>query len=419
MRRFERQGKRPAGRKCHGYEKHFKFAEHPAKHPGVLRAVFQAAGRLQKVEAELAAAERKLLSMKSGLPNADALLDDVIREKLLKTANLREKYEKRKRALLERNNAPKQEILEIDFRLCAVLYDRARHIAEVDGRRLQQEKDRIPFDEREMELVETAYRAAAEFSVGLIENAVLGAIEREYAVSLSFKNKLYTKLLVRYVIHGRLISGERMLCVDEGHDLYANEYRLFYLVNGSTLRFNIYGDLNQILCDGEGVGDWDNLYSIFDFKLFTLNENYRNSSEIIDYSNMSLGFSTANLGIGGEPVRTMDFKDFIEHVNNTIIGTRKMAIISKKKTKGLLTALRGQIDEKISPDTINPGEISLLTPQEAKGLEFDTCYVMMQGLNRNEKYLSFTRALNELYIIPPSSRPDTAEKTLVIHPHLC
>ncbi len=361
-------------------------------------------GVYRKSEAEHASIERKFLDMKTTISSGEALFDVILKEKLLKTPNLRDKYEQRKRQLLAQKKAHPsaafdKEIRECDFCLCALLYERAKHVFEIDKKRLQQEKDRIPYAEQEMELIESAFKHTNNFSIGIIEKTIIETIERENAVTLSFKNRLYMKLLIYYVILGKLTSGDRLLCIDEGHDIYANEYRLIYLVNGSNLHYNIYGDLGQILNDGEGIGDWDNLYSIFDFTLFTLNENYRNSSEIIEYSNRALGLTTTNLGISGEPVQTLAFNDFITHVNNNIIGTRKFAILVKKKKPALLASLRDKIDIKINANEINPGEISLLTPLEAKGLEFDTCYVIADGMNTNEKYVSYTRALNALYII--------------------
>lgn len=354
-------------------------------------------------EKELASIEQKFLEMKAAVPNADALLDEIIQEKIKKTPNLREQYEQRKKALLKQRGSTNPnadtEIRECNFSLCALLYDRAQHVFEIDKKRLQKEKDEIPLSEQEMELIENAYKHSDNLSIGSIENSVADMLEREYAVSLSFKNRLYTKLLIYYIILGKLTNGERLLCVDEGHDLYASEYRLFFLVNGSNLRYNIYGDINQILQEGEGVADWDNLYSIFDFTLFTLNENYRNSSEIIDYANHTLGFSTTNLGISGESVQALDFDRFIAHVNNNMIGSRKLAILVKKKKPAFLAMLQKKLEAKINLTEINAGEIAVLTPAEAKGLEFDTCYVMTEGMNKNEKYISFTRALNELYII--------------------
>lgn len=354
-------------------------------------------------EAELASSAHNFMDKKAGLLNADALLDQVIREIIQKTPNLRAKYEQRKSALLNQKNSKNeltaQQINECTFCISAIIYERAKFVFEIDKKRLQLEKDRIQFTEQEIELIESAYKYADGFSINMIENIVIESIERENTVSLSLKNKFYVKLLINYVILGKLTHSDSLLCIDEGHDLYANEYRLFYIANGSNLRFNIYGDIHQIIADGEGIADWDNLYSIFDFTPFTLNENYRNSSEIVEYSNTVLGFTTTNLGIKGEPVQILNFSDFVAHVNNNIIGSRKFAIIVNKKTPSLMAQLRDKLNDKISPSEIKPGELAVLTPAEAKGLEFDTCYVITKGMNRNEKYISYTRALNELYII--------------------
>jgi superfamily I DNA/RNA helicase len=48
---------------------------------------------------------------------------------------------------------------------------------------------------------------------------------------------------------------------------------------------------------------------------------------------------------------------------------------------------------------IEEGSVSILTVENAKGLEFETVYVMPDGMSRNEKYIAFTRALNELIIV--------------------
>jgi hypothetical protein len=354
-------------------------------------------------EAALLSAEQRFLEAKAALPNADALLEQVSRELVGKTPKLLEKYTERKSALMKRKTGgqafPVQEIRECDFCLRAVVYEKAKHVFEVDRKLLRQEKDRIPFTEEEMALVGSALKQVSGFSFGTIEKAVLGEIERSHGVTLSFRNRVYARLLMNYVVFGKPAQGERLLCVDEGHDLYAGEYRLFALVNGGSVRFNIYGDVNQITGDGEGIGRWDTLQSATGFSLFTLNENYRNSAEIIEYSNTTLGFSTTNLGIGGDPVRALSFAGFIEHINDNLIGSRKLAVIVKAKTAAAVKKLRDRITEKLNLTEISPGEISLLTPTEAKGLEFDTCYVITEGMNRNEKYIAFTRALNELYVI--------------------
>ena len=42
-----------------------------------------------------------------------------------------------------------------------------------------------------------------------------------------------------------------------------------------------------------------------------------------------------------------------------------------------------------------------MTVEEVKGLEFETVFVYEENMNRNQKYISYTRALSELVIILP------------------
>ena len=44
-------------------------------------------------------------------------------------------------------------------------------------------------------------------------------------------------------------------------------------------------------------------------------------------------------------------------------------------------------------------KINVLTASQAKGLEFETVFVILEGMTENEKYVAITRALNELIII--------------------
>jgi hypothetical protein len=372
-------------------------------------------------ETAFTAAEQEFLKMKSAITDADALLDKLTQETLSEKNNLRLTYEENRRTLSERlqqlrselkrtPDGPRSrqlkariavllnELCVCEFCLSALKYRRLRRVLDIDIKHLREEETRLPFSDDDMVLIENAYRHTHNFSVEKIEKDIFAALKLEYGNHLSFRNAIYVRLLIRFFLFGPLSGSEKLLCIDEAHDLSLGEYRLFTAVCDNP-RFNIYGDTNQLITSGEGVSDWAGLKGIFGFTQFTLNENYRNSAEIVDYCNKTLGFETTNLGVGGEPVRTLDFDGLVRHLNNNILGTRKICVIVKKKTPSVVTKLRDRLGAPLSLTDIRPGEISLLTPAEAKGLEFDSCYVLTEGMNRNEKYISYTRALNELYIV--------------------
>lgn len=48
---------------------------------------------------------------------------------------------------------------------------------------------------------------------------------------------------------------------------------------------------------------------------------------------------------------------------------------------------------------LHPKKVSVLTVEEAKGLEFYSVVVLPQGMSENEQYVAFTRALHELTVI--------------------
>ena len=49
-------------------------------------------------------------------------------------------------------------------------------------------------------------------------------------------------------------------------------------------------------------------------------------------------------------------------------------------------------------DDIDINKWNLLTVEQAKGLEFGTVFAIIGKMGMNEKYISYTRALNELYV---------------------
>lgn len=73
-----------------------------------------------------------------------------------------------------------------------------------------------------------------------------------------------------------LIKNDSLLCVDEGQDISILQYDLMLRVNDNSVRFNIYGDINQRLPSNYNIVDWDTLLKYINAKKIVLNENYAN-----------------------------------------------------------------------------------------------------------------------------------------------
>ncbi len=83
-----------------------------------------------------------------------------------------------------------------------------------------------------------------------------------------------------------------------------------------------------------------------------------------------------------------------------------MAIIFLRRVKKSIYINSDLISEEIRDvigDKIGNGYISLMYVDEIKGIEFDEVYVLPNRMSKNERYISYTRALSELIIIVDES----------------
>ncbi len=210
--------------------------------------------------------------------------------------------------------------------------------------------------------------------------------------------KLFAMLAIAYETAGSVIHPDLMLCIDEAQDIGPEEYRLLLDVNGGRTQLNLYGDVNQLIDRHTGTADWSELNDIAPFYRYILNEDYRNTAQIIDYCNEQFGYGMVNIGISGKPVGTVSFDEMARRLSLELVGTRRIAVISKIPYAAFVKKL-GRGGVTVNQGEMVPGGISYLTPLEAKGLEFESCYVIPQGMTRAERYVACTRPLGELCIV--------------------
>ncbi|MFA5729626.1 MAG: ankyrin repeat domain-containing protein [Candidatus Paceibacterota bacterium] len=203
---------------------------------------------------------------------------------------------------------------------------------------------------------------------------------------------LYARLVFYYLCKGKTRSPDTMLHIDEGQDISKVEYELLKKINPGII-FNIYGDTNQLIRQKVGINNWENFSKETAF--FLLNENYRNTREITNYCNKMLNINSIPIAIDGNKVLAIEIDKFNNVINSEHFNKR-IAIIAKDNE--LLEKVK--LNKTINL-AIKNGNLSCLTVAQAKGFEFDKVYVFVQGMNRNEKYISFTRTLNDLIIIAP------------------
>ena len=211
---------------------------------------------------------------------------------------------------------------------------------------------------------------------------------------------LYAQLVFARRFYGRNVTiPVKFMCVDEGQDLAFNEYRLIRALNSNITTFNIFGDTNQLIKTNRGISDWEVLEKLFMADRFILNENYRNTNQITRFCNDSFEMSMLQTGVDGVKVREITKKEFDAEVSAIKISTERIAVllprgVSKRKYINVIPTATDAEGGEIAKE-----KIAVMYVDEVKGIEFNKVYVVPNNMSRNEKYIAYTRALNELIVV--------------------
>jgi len=209
-----------------------------------------------------------------------------------------------------------------------------------------------------------------------------------------YKSDAYALCVVCAGVCERLSPVFSYVFVDEGQDISACEYALLRKINPKA-HFNVFGDTAQNVTPWRGVRAWNEVFP--EFEIYGLNQNYRNTNQIVGYVSQTLRLDMQSIGYDGPPV--------------THISARGISSFFKEK-KGLKAVIcaeskKAEYARKSYNDVGQKGKISrskinLMSVYESKGLEFTSVVVIDDGLSESERYIAYTRALNELAVIKES-----------------
>ena len=219
-----------------------------------------------------------------------------------------------------------------------------------------------------------------------------------------YRYELYARLLFAEKYWNRTVGEEKIICIDEGQDVSYNEYLLILRQNKQNQCFyNVYGDLNQRIKHGRGMRDWELLKTKMIGHLYYLNENYRNTNQITEYCNEIFDYDMTLTGVDGDQVRYSTFEEMLQEIQTIEDESERVAVLmSRSMGKNRVTQNR-LLDEGFRKEKISPryGEkpIAVMYVDEAKGIEFDRVYAIDLPMEKNEKYIAYTRALDKLIIV--------------------
>ena len=210
------------------------------------------------------------------------------------------------------------------------------------------------------------------------------------------KHQLVLNAYICAELYGRQDSSSKYLFFDEFQDLSALEIVFFHKALPDAV-YNYYGDLSQCITP-KGIDTEEELRNLIpNGEVFYINENYRNALEITRYVNQKFGFNMLPIGISGKVIESNNFNEL------SINPRDRIAFIVKDKNNAssdVIKALKAIPFKSDDNNTIIPRGIPVIySVQEVKGLEFESVVVDKTGLNVNEKYVAYTRALNNLFIL--------------------
>ncbi len=206
-----------------------------------------------------------------------------------------------------------------------------------------------------------------------------------------YRSDAYALCVLCSCISDRLSPVYSYVFVDEAQDISVCEYDLLRKINKKA-SFNVFGDIAQNVTPWRGVKDWREPFT--DFEIFTLNQNYRNTNQIVDFVAQRLRLDMQPIGFDGPQVK--------------YIGMRGISAFFKDK-KGLKAVIcaesqkqaymRKAYNDPAEKGKISRSKINIMSVYESKGLEFTSVVVVPTDMTEAEQYIAYTRALKELAIM--------------------
>lgn len=206
-----------------------------------------------------------------------------------------------------------------------------------------------------------------------------------------YRSDAYALCVICAGIAERLSPAYRYVFVDEGQDISPCEYDLMRKINQKAA-FNVFGDVAQNVTPWRGVKNWEETFPGFEFHF--LNQNYRNTNQIVGFVAKKLNLDMQSIGYDGPDVAEIQPRGI-----NAFFKDKKglKAIICAETVKTEFS--RKTYNDIGAKNKVSRSKINIMTVYESKGLEFTSVVVVEKGMSDSEKYIAYTRALNELAII--------------------
>ena len=123
------------------------------------------------------------------------------------------------------------------------------------------------------------------------------------------------------------------------------------------------------------------------------------ANEIVEFVASNLQVDMQSIGFDGPPVEKISARDIGKFFKNK---KGLLAVICSEQEKQ--TYLRKAYNAVGEKGKVSKTKINFLTVYESKGLEFSCVAVIDEGMSDSERYIAYTRALNELAVVEEKLR---------------
>ena len=237
----------------------------------------------------------------------------------------------------------------------------------------------------------------------------LGIRKPEKGTIRALKCSPYIYLQTLFLFRGSpQVKRESLLAIDEAQGISPEEIRLLKNINGDAAVFNLYGDINQHIEGTKGVDSWDEFGKVIEFDKYEMQENYRNASQITNYCNKTFEMEMIPINTPGKGVHELlsenDFREEMisQLLDNKRVGLSAILVGNDAEARYLLGEF-SSYDQKFHDMTnedfsIHHTRWNIINIDDAKGLEFSSVIVLSGRMSRNQRYIAYTRALDDLYV---------------------
>jgi len=221
----------------------------------------------------------------------------------------------------------------------------------------------------------------------------------------NYRYKAYTVLMTVGLFSGRPNKSLSLMCIDEGQKYPTTIYRVLKAYNPQAA-FNIYGDKDQAIDQDQVFDSWADVIKTFTSSYYELKQNYRNTSNICKFTSENLMIPMVPIGLDGKDVHYIENEQaLIEQVRqlNTTMNDRNVIIVKDGNEQKMIAEqlVRNGILHQViqlDNDQIEFDKLLIMKIDQVRGLEFEKVISVDLRMSRHEKYVAYTRALNELYI---------------------